>query len=309
MKSKTLLSVSACLLVIVLNSCCKHTTDITNAVLTNMSPDCSNYEGRYRAEVKDVGNSNKGFTANLQIKCTPPKCIFKTDGIPNHNFNDGSVPFPNKVSEQSKRFEITRQPTFAASVTPISLHYYNAILLNGAVVDLLSDGCCGVGDEIVGCGDETQPWRKDPMSPLAGFKPDTHNAHAQADGTYHYHGDPKALYDNSGTVASPVIGFAADGFPIYGPYINDHGTVRRVKSSYQPNPGNRPAGSCPVNKTPPQIIYDGEYNDDYEYVAGSGDLDECNGMCFEGHYAYYVTEKYPHIMKCFKGTPDSSFAK
>jgi hypothetical protein len=259
--------------------------------------------------VKDVRNGNKKFTANLQVKCTLSTCIFKTDGIPNHDFDDGSDPFPNNVSEQSKRFEITRQPTFAASVTPISLHYYNAILLNGAVVDLLSDGCCGVGDEIVGCGDETQPWRKDPMSPLAGFKPDTHNAHAQADGTYHYHGDPKALYDNSGTVASPVIGFAADGFPIYGPYINDHGTVRRVKSSYQPKPGNRPAGSCPVNKTPPQIIYDGEYNDDYEYVPGSGDLDECNGMCFEGHYAYYVTEKYPHIMRCFKGTPDSSFAK
>jgi YHYH protein len=239
MKSKTFLSVFACLLLIVLNSC-KRTTDITNVILTNMSPDCSSYKGCYRAEVKDVGNGNKEFTANLQIKCTPSKCIFKTDGIPNHNFNDGSVPFPNKVSEQSKRFEITRQPTFAASVTPISLHYYNAILMNGAVVDLLSDGCCGVGDEIIGCGDESQPWRKDPMFRASGFNPDKHNAHAQADGTYHYHGDPIALYDLSGKVASPVIGFAADGFPVYGPYINDHGSVRKVKSSYQRKSGNRP---------------------------------------------------------------------
>ena len=108
-------------------------------------------------------------------------------------------------------------------------------------------------------------------------------------------------------MASPVIGFAADGFPVHGPYVNDHGTIRKVKSSYQPKSGNRPADSCPVKQL--KITYSGEYNDDYEYVAGSGDLDECNGTCFDGHYAYYVTEEYPHIMKCFKGTPDSSFAK
>jgi hypothetical protein len=316
MKSKTFLPVFACLLVIVLNSCCKH--DITNAVLTNMSPDCLSYEGCYRAEVKDVGNSNKEFTASFQIKCTPSKCIFKTDGIPNHNFNDGSVRFPNNVSEQAKTFEITRNPTFAASVTPISLHSYNAILLNGAVVDLLSDGCCCPKPppppppdcgEIIGCSDESNPWRKDPMSPNAGFNPDSHNAHAQADGTYHYHGDPKALYDNSGTVASPVIGFAADGFPIYGPYINDHGTIRRVKSSYVLKTGSRPADSCPYKKGDTE--YNGTYIQDYVYdpAASHGDLDECNGMTVEGHYAYYVTEEYPHIMPCFKGTPDSTFAK
>src|SRR5436189_4589167 len=101
MKSKISLSVFACLLVIVVNSC-KHTTDITNAVLTNMSPDCSSYEGYYCAKVTDVQRGNKKFTANLQIKCTPSKCIFKTDGIPNHNFDDGPVRFSNDVSEQSK---------------------------------------------------------------------------------------------------------------------------------------------------------------------------------------------------------------
>ena len=30
--------------------------------------------------------------------------------------------------------------------------------------------------------------------------------------------------------------------------------------------------------------YDGQFRSDYEYVSGSGDLDECNGMTVEGQY-------------------------
>ena len=54
---------------------------------------------------------------------------------------------------------------------------------------------------------------------------------------------------------------------------------------------------------------DGAYIDDYEYQAGVGDLDECNGMMINGRYGYFVTSTYPWMMKCFKGTPDSSFRK
>ena len=49
--------------------------------------------------------------------------------------------------------------------------------------------------------------------------------------------------------------------------------------------------------------------DDYEYVANSGDLDECNGMTVNGQYGYYVTESYPWVIACFSGTPASSFNK
>ena len=39
-------------------------------------------------------------------------------------------------------------------------------------------------------------------------------------GSYHYHCDPNALFDDVPVgEGSPVIGFAADGFPIYGSYI------------------------------------------------------------------------------------------
>ena len=49
--------------------------------------------------------------------------------------------------------------------------------------------------------------------------------------------------------------------------------------------------------------------DDYEYVAGLGDLDACNGMTVDGAYGYVVTEGFPYILGCFTGTPDPSFRK
>lgn len=298
---------------IVIDSCkCNKCADITNIVLTNRSPNCKDYVGKYCAKVTDI-NRGVTFKANFSIERSGSEYIWITEALPNHDFNDDPMhPFPreNDVKEQNDTFRIVDNPKFAPTPIPISLDYYNAILLNGALVDLLSDGCCcdppgklSCGDGIIGCTDITNPWRKDPMSPLAGFFPDSHNAHSQGDGTYHYHGDPKALYNQSGTAESPVIGFAADGFPIYGPYINDRGTIRKVRSSYVPNEGSRPLGTCPGN------VPIGVYIQDYHYQEGTGDLDSCNGMTRNGQYAYYLTETYPYIIKYFRGIPHPSFKK
>jgi hypothetical protein len=44
-------------------------------------------------------------------------------------------------------------------------------------------------------------------------------------------------------------------------------------------------------------------------VAGLGDLDECNGMSYQGVYGYYITDSFPYVLNCFKGTPDLTFHK
>jgi len=50
--------------------------------------------------------------------------------------------------------------------------------------------------------------------------------------------------------------------------------------------------------------------EDWYFQAGSGDLDECNGMTDAyGNYGYYYTEEYPYGPLCSFGTPDSSFIK
>jgi hypothetical protein len=64
---------------------------------------------------------------------------------------------------------------------------------------------------------------------------------------------------------SPLIGWALDGFPIYGP-IDEHGVL-----------------------TAPQ--------------KDGGELDECNGrMGADGRYRYHLTPHAPHTVACFRGT-------
>ena len=60
--------------------------------------------------------------------------------------------------------------------------------------------------------------------------------------------------------------------------------------------------------TNPGGEYSGIYEEDWEWT-NAGDLDECNGMTYKNQYGYYVTERYPYIVSCFKGNVDSSFAK
>ena len=275
--------------------------DITNALLTERSANCADYVNSYSSTVTDV-NTNTVYQGSLAISVDGAYCSLATNAIPNHDFNDGVQAFPNPVSVQDDLYRIPAVPVAAAAPSRLLLTQDNALLLNGVKVDLLAAACFGVGNGRVGCNNINQPWRYDPMFAANGFRVDSHNAHTQPNGTYHYHGNPNALFDSTGV--SPLVGFAADGFPIFGSYIEDDGTVRRVQSSYRLKAGNRPSG-----EGDPGGAYDGTFRDDYEYVAGLGDLDECNGMTVDGVYGYYVIDEFPYVMACFKGTPDDSFFK
>jgi len=278
-------------------------TDITDLLLTNRREECSYYAENRFSNVSDIKSSMQ-FTGSITITVEGSECVLVSNSIPNHDFNDATVAFATQVSEVNAEFRIPTQPAFASTATPISLATDNAVFLNGVKLDLLAAGCFGVGDGNIGCNDIEQPWRYDPMSPLTMFGIDANNAHPQPDGTYHYHGNPKALFDQNAMSESPVIGFAADGFPIFGSYIDDNGEIRAVTSSFQLLSGSRPSSADDPGGT-----YDGTFVDDHEYVSGSGDLDECNGMMRDGPYGYYVIDAYPWVLACFKGTPNSSFDK
>jgi len=297
--------------------------DISNVEFTNTSANCASYDGSYESNVTDV-NRNVGFQGSVTITSDSSNCYFNANEIPNHDFHDSESMFATNVSEQSGSYQVVKSPSAAAQNTILNLGTTNAIFLNGVTVDLLAAACYDegnepLGQEKIGCGPDqvNNPWRYDPMSSLNSFGTDSHNAHAQPDGTYHYHGSPLAMYEQNCAVensVSPAIGFAADGFPIYGPCFNDGGNVREVSSSYilKNSGGTREAvigyttpvanvGSIASNN------YDGQFRGDYEYSAAAGDLDECNGMLVDGQYGYYLTNSYPWIMGCYKGTVDSSF--
>lgn len=110
---------------------------------------------------------------------------------------------------------------------------------------------------------------------------------------------------------SPLIGYALDGFPIYGPWgFDDAGSVRRFRAGYRLRrivrrdvlPDGTSLGPSqegpPVNSQYPL----GMFVEDYEFVAGAGDLDEHNGRFAKtpeypgGTYAYFLaTDQAGHI--------------
>ena len=304
---------------LLLASCSTSTTDehvvtpvdIKDIVLTNLSGDCADYASPYEADVQDL-QQKIDFLATFTVTDGGESCDITSNGIPNYDFNDESARFADPVAIQDLSLSIPRNPKKADEITELSLLYYNAVMLNGVVLDLLSNGCYMPEDAMAdpngnianGCGLSVD-WRLNPMGPVK-FGTDSHNAHTQPGGLYHYHGNPMALYDPEEThQGSPVIGFAADGFPIYGPHYIDPvtGEMKQATSGYTLKRGARP-----TTEGSPGGTYDGTYNEDYEFT-GAGTLDKCNGMTINGQYGYYVTATYPYVMGCFTGSPDKTFFK
>lgn len=220
------------------------------------------------------------------------------DGLPGHD--TGTFPndnAPAAISEQDRSFRVTAHPAIAESVTALDSDRFDGVLANGVPVQMRESFC--------EAGVDCTSWHVNPLYEPSWFGIDSHNAHTLADGSYHYHGDPGALYDDITPTGATIIGTAADGFPIFGPWIDDGGVIRKVTSSYALKLGERPVNAFlnPGLAGP----WTGEYVEDYEYVADSGDLDECNGMSINGLYGYFVTDDFPYLMNCLKGTPDPSF--
>ena len=112
---------------------------------------------------------------------------------------------------------------------------------------------------------------------------DAQNAHVDRRGLYHYHGVAPALAEAEGT----LIGYAAYGFQI-------HYAGASAVPSYMLKPGTR--------ATAPGGAHDGTYVEDWQYVEGLGNLDECNGATVGGQYMYFATDTYPFYPRCLFGT-------
>ncbi|MEM8815271.1 MAG: YHYH protein [Pseudomonadota bacterium] len=143
---------------------------------------------------------------------------------------------------------------------------------------------------------------------------DCNNAHVQPTGKYHYHGMPEELVSALLTAAGSnvndpdmvMVGYAADGFPIYARYgyadpMDASSGIVTMAGSYELKSGVRPSG--------PGGSYDGTFVQDWEFVADSGTLDQCNGRYGttpefpNGIYHYFVTDDYPFIQRCVWGEP------
>ena len=231
--------------------------------------------------------------------------IIESNGLPDHV--PGAFPRrgnPNRIEPQNYRFEMPLQPVAGPSATPSGRAWFgvarNGVPFEAGTAEAWSDA-----------------WRYEAIGGALDLGLDEHRAHVQPTGAYHYHGLPTGLIAKLGGDAGRMLllGWAADGFPIYSDRAHRDAQdaaspLQRMRSSYRLKPGTRPGSpDGPGGKC------DGAFTADYEFAAGSGDLDECNGRTGvtpeypAGTYFYCVTVEFPFVARAWRGTPDRTFMK
>jgi len=232
------------------------------------------------------------------------------NGIPDHPVTDGN--FATPISTQSISTSMRLQPTNTGSQTSGAGNV--GYVVNGVKLDPGTAGTCAATATGTGPGQGcvqiagNDPWRIEALGGAFTFGTDSSNAHVQPTGDYHYHGMPEGYITrlNKGQ-ALTLVAWAKDGFPIYARYgytnPNDAtSAIKVLRGSFQKKA--TPDAGRPANTS---IFPMGTFTQDYEYVAGSGDLDECNGRFGvtpefpTGIYHYYITDTYPFIQRCVKG--------
>ena len=238
------------------------------------------------------------------------------NAVPNHATTDGK--FASRLSAQtiSKTFPVN--PSLAASATTLQIPGY---LLNSVKLEPGTAGKCTTAATSVrdGCdyagtsGAVTMEVLQDPSvtaSTWWDFGADTSNAHVQPNGEYHYHGMPNLLIPKLNTNSAnsmTLVGWAMDGFPIYAD--KGYATANDATSALKSMKGSYRLKTTGVRTQPSSTYFPlGMFVVDWEYVAGLGDLDECNGRTGvtpefpNGTYHYYITSTYPFIQRCTKGS-------
>ncbi|MEZ5652856.1 MAG: YHYH protein [Burkholderiaceae bacterium] len=233
------------------------------------------------------------------------------NGVPNHSVTGGE--FATQISAQNIAIDFSLSPALATGATAVKEPAYAR---NGVKFDPATAGTCPSSATSAADCDPAMgfdPWRMEALpgsveSWQFGFGVDSSNAHVQPNGQYHYHGMPEALLErlSGGAVTMQLVGWASDGFPLYARYgysdPNDAGSALKVvAASYR-------VKAEPDDGRPSTAIFAmGHFTQDWEYVPGSGDLDECNGRTGvtpefpEGIYHYFVTDTYPFVQRCVKG--------
>lgn len=235
-----------------------------------------------------------------------------SNGIPKHPVgrfpNRGN---PHSIRPQQYDFELPADPKPAETITSIYLagrfgppNMPFGVAVNGVLFD--------PGTAEFWQGDRSGGWNYEALGGAVPLGIDENFAHVQPRGAYHYHGIPEQLLKELGfdaTKHSPLVGWAADGFPLYCMYAyadpqDPKSEVVQLRPSFRLKEGDRPGGA-----KGPGGKYDGTFVEDYIYVAESGDLDECNGrFCKtpefpDGTYAYFLTKQWPVIPRAFRGKP------
>ena len=307
----------------------------TNPAITGWLINTTNITGRHYV----TGNStpiNDAVLANVQsVQYNATYSYVSATGIPAYitgPFQDGN---PSLATAQNKIFRIPLSPVQGTGTTATTGGNIG-VFKNGVALFDYRDGVAWNNTTGALCGGPGNPpcsgttaWKRDAVpAERAGF--DCAKAHP-AMGNYHHHQNPSAfdldlmvisticatypadgLYVINPSQHSPLLGFAYDGFPIYGSYAyentNGNGTITRMKSSYQLRTNTTRVNGPAINQVVgTQTFFNGYFREDYEYVAHPSDpsyLDVHNGrIC---NTPEYPVSLYPNGIYCYFTTVDAN---
>jgi hypothetical protein len=183
-------------------------------------------------------------------------------------------------------------------------------VLNGVKIDAGTAGTCNDTGSSCSLAGNVGSWSIEALGQTSfNFGDDENHAHVQPNGAYHYHGIPEGFVTKQGGNSSTMtlIGWAADGFPIYARYgysnaDDANSELKLITGSYQL------VTNVSASRPSVATYHLGTFSQDWEYIEGSGDLDECNGRVGvtpefpEGIYHYYATDSFPYFQRCIKGS-------
>ena len=295
------------------------------------------------------GNSTT-VSNNILVNCQSVEysdnfAYISTQGIPAYPtgpFSDGN---PSNAEAQNNIYKMPLNPQ-PNNGTPTNTTGGNiGVFINGVALFDYRDGVAWNNNTNYLCGGPanppcpggpmaTQNWNRDAIpAEMGGF--DCSKGHP-AQGNYHHHQNPSAfkldlevvsdicnLYDAEGLYAidaenhSPLIGFAYDGYPIYGAYgfknSDGSGGITRIESGYQlRNITNRTNGpdlnqvvtiAQGPNAGSQETMFLGYFREDYEHVEHTDEeeyLDEHNGR-------FCVTPEYPNGTYAYFATVDENW--
>lgn len=299
----------------------------SNPAVTRWMINTTGITGRHYVTGNTTPISDPTLPANVQqVQYSANYAYIKASGIPAYvigPYPDGN---PSSAGNQSKLYKIPLNPVQQTGTqTAVGLGR-TGVFINGVPLFNYSDARSYQNQG---------KWNNNAIVfENIGF--DCAKGHPQQQGQYHHHQNPSAfnvasvvnstvcnpyladgLYVPDTTQHGPLVGFAFDGFPIYGASgysnpLDPASPARRMKSSYRlRNITNRttlpdgtlatgPAIGATVQNGPTSVVAVlGAYKEDYEYVEGSGDLDIHNGR-------FCKTPEYPNGIYCYFATIDQN---
>jgi hypothetical protein len=308
----------------------------TNPVISSWIQNTTGITGRHYISGSSTPIVDATYPANVQsVAYNATNVYVSCSGIPAYvigPYLDGN---PSQGGNNNNKYRFPLNPVQNTGTPTPTTAGNIGVFINGVSLFDYRDGVsyknstgANAGGPLGGMGDGV--WNRDAIvAERAGF--DCAKGHP-AGTNYHHHQNPSAfnldlvvistvcnmyladgLYVIDSTVHSPLIGFAYDGFPIYGAYgyTNTDGTggITRMKSSYSLRnitvrthyaDGTNVTDGPNVNATFPL----GMYREDYQYnptsAATPDKLDEHNGR-------FCVTPEYPAGTYCYFATVDANW--